>query len=244
MTSDTLQQLQNALDNSHYTVALCGSGCLKECGMEALKSQARAYKIEEQYGDSPEYLYTSAFFSSRPKQFFEFYKNEFLIPNLEPVTTSYALAKLEQEGKLQCIISSNVFNLSKLGGCKNVINFYGNIYENYCTHCGKEYSKDYILNASSIPLCEECGHIIRPAVAFFGDMIDNQLMTTVSYEIEKAELILLLGTSTNSLVYQKYAPYIAGKKVISIHEKNDLDAPEDGFVIYGQPKDIFKELGY
>lgn len=243
MTDDILQQFQKALDNSKYTVALCGSGCLKECGMEALKSQKRAYDIEQKYGNSPEYLYTSAFFSSRPKQFFEFYKNEFLIPKLEPTTTSYALAKLEEEGKIQCIISSNVFNLSKRGGCKNVINFYGNIYENYCTHCGKFYSKDYILN-STVPLCEECGHIIRPSVAFFGDMIDNQLMTKISSEIEKADLILLLGTSVNSLVYQKYSPYIGGKKIISIHEPMDSAGAEPGFVILEQPKEVFKKLGY
>ena len=100
-----LQTLKNILDSSRYTVALCGSGILKECGYPGILSLDVAYDIENRYGDSPEYIYSSAYFSTRPEKFFKFYKSEILDKDLEPSETFYALAELEKQEKLQTIIS-------------------------------------------------------------------------------------------------------------------------------------------
>ena len=91
-----LQTLKNILDSSRYTVALCGSGILKECGYPGILSLDVAYDIENRYGDSPEYIYSSAYFSTRPEKFFKFYKSEILDKDLEPSETFYALAELEK----------------------------------------------------------------------------------------------------------------------------------------------------
>ena len=69
---DKITQLRHMLDDSRYTVALCGSGMLEEGGLEALKKQERAYEIEEKYGCCVEEMFTSAFYNTRPEQFFEF----------------------------------------------------------------------------------------------------------------------------------------------------------------------------
>ena len=42
-------------------------------------------------------------------KFFEFYKNEMLNINLEPTQSSYVLAAMERAGKLQCVITSNIY---------------------------------------------------------------------------------------------------------------------------------------
>lgn len=49
-----LEILQKILDESTYTVALCGSGIVTECGQRTLKSPEMAYDVEEKYGVSPE----------------------------------------------------------------------------------------------------------------------------------------------------------------------------------------------
>ena len=46
-----LQTLKNILDSSRYTVALCGSGILKECGYPGILSLDVAYDIENRYGN-------------------------------------------------------------------------------------------------------------------------------------------------------------------------------------------------
>ena len=43
-----LQTLKNILDSSRYTVALCGSGILKECGYPGILSLDVAYEYREQ----------------------------------------------------------------------------------------------------------------------------------------------------------------------------------------------------
>lgn len=244
MSNDRLAQLKTAIENSTYTVALCGSGCLKECGTNGLKSQERAYAIESKYGISPEYLYTSAYFSSRPKQFFEFYKEELLTPEVQPSGTSIALAQMEQEGTLQCVITGNIFNLAIRGGCKHVINLHGTVYDNFCTHCGHNHSIAYIKSCESIPLCEKCGHAIRPGVSFFGDMVDNALITKSIEEVKKADLLLLLGTTLRSEVFHGFLEHFNGSTLAIIHEEDDMADKYADLVLYAQPKDVFKKLGY
>ena len=67
-----LETLRDIIDKGEYIVALCGSGMMEECGIHPLKDQDRAYRIEERYGRSPEYLYTDAFLIHVPKPFMTF----------------------------------------------------------------------------------------------------------------------------------------------------------------------------
>ena len=52
-----ISQLKEMLDQSKYTVALCGSGMMEEGNALAIKKQERAYEIEEKYGYSLKNLY-------------------------------------------------------------------------------------------------------------------------------------------------------------------------------------------
>ena len=74
-----ISQLKEILDQSKYTVALCGSGMMEEGDALAIKKQERAYEIEEMYGYSSEEMFTSAFYNTRPELFFKFYKNEIIL---------------------------------------------------------------------------------------------------------------------------------------------------------------------
>ena len=89
-----LETLRDIIDKGEYIVALCGSGMMEECGIHPLKDQDRAYRIEERYGRSPEYLYTDAFFNTRTETFYDFYRNELLV-DLEPTASTYTLAAME-----------------------------------------------------------------------------------------------------------------------------------------------------
>lgn len=235
---EKIEQLKRILGSSQYTVALCGSGMMKEGGFLALKSQDRAYEIEKKYGVSPEYLFTNAYFETRPEQFFEFYKNELLNVTPELTASGPALAKLEEQGKLQCIISSNVYELSQRGGCKNVINLHGSIYGNSCTHCGKLYPMEYVKNSPKVPLCEECRAVIRPMVSFFGEMLDSQLVTRTASEIEKADTLLVLGTTLESEVFKNYIRYFEGRNLVIVHRKPHYTDQKADLVILDDPKNV------
>ncbi len=237
-----LQILKNILDSSRYTVALCGSGILEECGYPGILSLDVAYDIENKYGDSPEYLYSSSYFNTRPEKFFEFYKMEILSREIEPSETFYALAELEKQGKLQTIISKNSFSLSERAGCSHVYNIHGTIYENVCTHCGIEYPLAYMKASPSVPLCEKCGHLVRPKVKLFGEMLDHDIIAKIADEIAKADALLLLGTSLESDTYKNYIKYFRGKSIIVIHQHPHYSDARTNLVFLDTPKNILPKI--
>lgn len=237
-----LQTFKNILNSSRYTVALCGSGLLKECGYSGMRSLDIAYDIENRYGDSPEYIYSSAYFNTRPEKFFKFFKSEVLNVKIEPSETFFALAELEKQEKLQTIISKNCFSLSERAGCKNVYNIYGTIYENACSHCGKEYPIEFMKQAPSIPLCEECGHIVRPKVKLFGEMLDHDIITTVADEVAKADVLLLLGTTLESYTYKNYIKYFRGNSIVVIHQNPHYSDARTNLVFLDRPKNVLPKL--
>ena len=96
---EKITRLQKILDESRYTVALCGSGMMEEAGFIGIKNQDKAYDIEEKYGYCSEELYTSAFYNTRPELFFTFYRNELLNHAPEPTASGAAMAALEQRSE-------------------------------------------------------------------------------------------------------------------------------------------------
>ena len=95
-----LSYLKSFLDESSYTVALCGSGMMEEGGFIGVKKQERDYEIEAAYGYSADEIFSSAFYNTRPELFFEFYKKEMLEHAPRATQSSPAMASLEHLGKL------------------------------------------------------------------------------------------------------------------------------------------------
>ncbi len=244
MLGDKISQLKEILDQSKYTVALCGSGMMEEGEALAIKKQERAYEIEEKYGYSSEELFTSAFYNTRPELFFKFYKNEIILGAPKDTGSGPALAAMEKTGRLHCIISSNVYELSQRAGCKNVINLHGSIYDNKCPRCGKKYPVEYIMNAKRVPICETCNVPVRPLISLFGEMIDSQKMTKATMEIDKADTLMLLGTNIDSEVFHPYIKYFKGSRMVIIHQKEHFKDRTADLVIIDQPKNVLPKLGY
>lgn len=242
MMKENIERLKQVIDDSQYTVALCGSGMLEESGLLGVKKPDRAYEIEKKYKTSPEYIFSSNYYNTRPTQFFEFYINEMLTDLPIPTESGAALAALEQAGKLQCIVTSNMYELSQQAGCKNVINLRGSIYKNRCPRCQKEYSMEYMKKTGKPPLCEVCGTTIRPLVSLFGEMVDSQLMTRVIEEISKADVLLLLGTSLSSDAYATYIKYFQGKFLAIIHQREHFQDKKADLVIIDQPRKVLCQL--
>ena len=57
----------------------------------------------KEYGVSPETILSRSFFTKNPEVFYDFYRKYFII-DAEPNSAHKALAKLEEDGKLPCVI--------------------------------------------------------------------------------------------------------------------------------------------
>ena len=243
-THEKISHLRRILDDSTYTVALCGSGMMEEGGFIGIKKQDKAYDIENRYGYGVEEMYSSAFYNTRPEQFFEFYKNEMLHNAPRDTPTGPALAAMERDGKLQCVIDSNIYDSPRRGGCRQVVNLHGSIYQNQCPRCKKKYPLSYIMNARRVPICETCNIPVRPMISLEGEMVDSQNMTKTTEEITKADVLLLLGTTMASEVFRQYIKYFTGSHIVIIHKQEHYLDKEASLVILDYPMNVLPKLGY
>lgn len=240
----TIQALRKILDKSDYTVALCGSGMTAESGFVGIKKPDRAYDIEKKYGAPPEFMFSDAYYNTRTEHFFRFYKEEILSKIPDPGPSSYALAAMERAGRVHCIVTSNVFEQEQRGGCENVINLHGTIFENRCMRCGDSYEIADLLSAPHTPLCRSCNAVIRPGVSLFGEMVDSRIMTRTTEEVERADVLLLLGSTVKSEVFSHYIRYFSGSCFVVVHEQPDFSDSAADIVINEAPKNVLPRLGY
>lgn len=244
MMEGKISKLREILDESSYTVAICGSGMMEEGGFIGVKNPDRAYEIETKYGYSAEEIFSSAFYNTRPEFFFDFYKKEMLENPPCDTASGPALAAMEKAGKLQCVISSNIFAKEERAGCKNVVNLHGTIYKNRCPRCGKEFTMEQMRDSKKVLLCDKCDIPVRPQVSLFGEMVDSRLMTKTSNEISRAEVLLLLGTSLDSDVFVNYVKYFTGRWLVIIHPRRHYLDDKADMLILDYPKNVLPKLGY
>lgn len=63
-------------------------------------------------------------------------------------------------------------------------------------------------------------------------------------EINRAEVLLLLGTNLNSEVFSHYIKYFQGKYLVIIHQRSHYLDDNADMVFIDQPKNILSRLGY
>lgn len=187
---DTLRQW---LRESRHTVFLGGAGVSTASGIPDFRSAYGLYR-ERQQGISYEEMLSHGYFTHHTEKFYEFLRQVMLYPDAKPNPAHYALAKLEQAGKLDAVITQNIDGLHQMAGSKTVIELHGNENRYYCLSCGKTYDMDFILHGEGVPKCS-CGGTIRPDVVLYGEQLDQRNMALAVEYIERAELLLVGGTS-------------------------------------------------
>ena len=245
MIGKTLLQI---LRESRYTTVLSGYSMLEESGYPAIRDGEASYDIEQKYGYSADEMFSSSFYTARTEQFFSFYRNEILSAlDKPPGKGFYGLAELEKRGLFNCIITRRVFGLPETAGCKNVINLHGSVYVNYCPHCKRDYPLDYVRNSKRVPICESCSTVIRPGVCLFGEMVDNQVITRAAQEVQKADVLLVLGTNLKTQLCKQLVQYYEGKKLILVKDTPHFADRYADLVVNARVDDtlekIIKELG-
>ncbi len=235
--------LLRTLRRSTYTTVLSGYEMLFESGYPSLRDGEETYDIEQKYGYTPEEILTSSFYNSRTEQFFEFYREVVLgAIDIQPGTGFLDMAELERRGLFQTIITRRLFGLPERAGCKNVINLHGSVYNNYCPHCGRRYSVDYIRNSKKVPLCEACNSVVRPKITLFGEMVDNQVITRAAEEISKADVLLVLGTNLSASLCSQLIKYYEGDKLVLIYPEYHFSERYADIVIHQRVDDALQQL--
>ncbi|HIZ44043.1 MAG TPA: hypothetical protein H9672_04850 [Firmicutes bacterium] len=238
--------LKQMIEESQKIMVFSGMGLVRESGIPYFRDEPYAYQIETKYGVSPEEFLSTAYYSSRPGAFYSFYKNEVLKLGGEPNAAHYALAKLEKlkekAGGSLIVATRTISSFHQRAGVKNVIELHGNIYNNHCIQCGKEFSPQYILESHGIPHCDECQGAIRPGILLAGERLDNGLISKVADETEKADMLLVIGTHLDAYLTKRFRNYYEGERLVLITNETHPTDREANMVIYEKASDVLPKI--
>lgn len=237
------KNLLQILRESSYTVVLSGAGLMAESGYPLLRDGQESYDIEEEYGYSFEEIFSSAFYSARKELFFRFYKEVILkAVEVPPGKGFLALKALQDYGLIDSIITRRIAGLEDRVGCRNVLNMKGTVFDNVCPGCGKRYPVEYMKAAKGVPLCEKCMTAIRPQVCLFGEMINNTVMTRAAEEVEKADVLLVLGTNLTTPLCGQLIQYYTGPNLILVTETEHYSDQRADIVIRGRSDEFLASM--
>lgn len=219
-----LEQLKSMVKQSRYIVFFGGAGVSTESNIPDFRSEDGIYRTRTKYGRSPEEILSHTFFMAHPKAFYDFYRNSMIFVDAKPNKAHLALAKLEAEGLLKAVITQNIDGLHQLAGSKEVLELHGSVHRNYCMKCKKSYGLDDMLEENEIPLCKDCGSMVRPDVTLYEESLNMQVMTKAIQQIQNADMLIVGGTSLAVYPAAGLIDYYNGDRLVLI---NKSETPYD-----------------
>lgn len=214
---ENIKKLKEVIDNSNNIVFFGGAGVSTESGVPDFRSVDGLYNQKYKY--PPETILSHTFFRKNTREFFEFYKDKMLFPDVKPNKAHYALAKLEKEGKLKAVITQNIDGLHQAAGSRIVYELHGSVHRNYCEKCGKFYDFNYVYNSMEIPECE-CGGIIKPDVVLYEEGLDQEILSKSVRAIANADVLIIGGTSLAVYPAAGLIDYYKGNKLVLINKSS------------------------
>lgn len=126
-----------------------------------------------------------------------------------------ALAAMEAAGKLHYLVTQNVDRLHTKAGSRKVIELHGENSTVHCIECGYrepraqtqarlEWDNRHLrLPADEtgeaedvkVPLCPQCGGLVKPAVVFFGETLPAEVTQHALQVVQEADALLVVGSS-------------------------------------------------
>jgi NAD-dependent SIR2 family protein deacetylase len=143
-----------------------------------------------------------------------------------------ALAQLQQQRRLQCLVTQNVDRLHQLAGSEEVLDLHGRIDRVRCMSCQVrmpraelqqqllELNPDWAaldaraapdgdadliapdFAAFRVPPCSLCGGVLKPDVVFFGESVPAERVQQAMLQLVQSDAVLVVGSSL--MVYSGY----------------------------------------
>ncbi len=142
-----------------------------------------------------------------------------------PNAAHQALARLEQRGKVEVLLTQNVDRLHQAAGSARVIDLHGRLDVVRCTGCAHELRRAVFqhelerlnpawagleaptapdgdadldaadLSAFAVPPCPRCGGVLKPDVVFFGENVPPARVEAAQTHLAQADAVLVVGSS-------------------------------------------------
>lgn len=207
----------------HKIVLFTGSGISAESGLATFRNSPDGlwenYDIEE--------VCTFEGWTRNPSLVLEFYnKRRQQCVEAQPNKAHELIAKLEQDFEV-VVVTQNVDNLHERAGSTKILHLHGELFKSRSTQDKNLiYEQSGAINLGDV--CEK-GSQLRPHIVWFGEALDEGIMTQAKLEMLTADVCIIIGTSMQ--VYPANTiPYFVDKKAkIIVVDPDDvtLDLDDD-----------------
>jgi NAD-dependent deacetylase len=138
-----------------------------------------------------------------------------------------ALVALETAGVLQCVITQNVDDLHRQAGQTQLLEIHGNYRLLRCVGCGERFPQGEIeIDPARLPpACPRCSAMLKDDTVHFGEPIPPRVLSACERAAERADCMLVVGTSATVYPAAGFAVDIArrGGCLIEVNpEESDL----------------------
>jgi NAD-dependent deacetylase len=180
---------------SKHVVAFTGAGISSESGIPTYRGTGGLWTKYD-----PNRYANIHYFKKDPSYYWSFFRDvRFpMLKEVVPNKAHLALAEMERMGHLQTVITQNIDGLHQEAGSTSVIELHGTSRMITCMNCREEYPMEVvfpILDKEIPPLCPECQGVLRPAVIFFGESLNPDVIGRAYEEADFCDYLLVVGSS-------------------------------------------------
>ncbi len=196
MATATASDLADLIRSAGSVVALTGAGISVPSGIPDFRTPGKG--LWENV--NPMEVAHIDVFRRDPERFWHFYGDRFTtLRDKQPNGAHRALASLQQQGRLDAVITQNIDGLHERAGVVDPIEVHGSISHASCLVCGEQRELEEVrarLAAApdGVPRCD-AGHPLKPDVVLFGEFLPEAALTRASALAANADLLLCVGSS-------------------------------------------------
>ena len=262
---EKIQTLKQWIAESNRIVAFTGAGVSTESGIKDFRSSDGIFNekgwtnqhsstesgipdfrgvdglYKQKFDYPPETIISYDFFVRNPGYFYRFYREKMMPIGYEPNITHKKLAQWEQEGKLLAVVTQNIDGLHQKAGSNRVYELHGTLQRNYCLRCGKVYPPQFVKDCEGVPKCA-CGGTVRPDIVMYQERLDPDVVEGSIAAIERADLLIVGGTSLTVYPAAGLINYFQGKRLVLINRDETPYDHRASLVFHESLGEIFSQL--
>jgi len=191
---DLLARARDLLAGATRAAVLSGAGISAESGVPTYRGVGgvwNAFNAED--------LASPDGFARDPDRVWQWHnERRMALAHIEPNAGHRALAALqrlvETRGGRFDLVTQNIDGLHQAAGSQGVLELHGTILAVRCSACPARRHIGFE-PADTIPRCEACGSLMRPAIVWFGEMLPQDVWLQAADAVTGCDVFMTVGTS-------------------------------------------------
>ncbi|MEM9875639.1 MAG: NAD-dependent deacylase [Myxococcota bacterium] len=204
-------------------VFFTGAGMSAESGVPTYRGAGGIWREYE-----PERYACQAAFERDPAAVWAFHNyRRALVAACAPHDGHRVLVAAEAQLEHVTIVTQNIDGMHQLAGSERVFELHGSLWRVRCERCGARYEgRESPLEPTA---CPSCGAPWRPAIVWFGDMLDGDTIERAAAAIRACDCLVSIGTSAAVYPAAQLPQLAAGAELIEINPEPTPMSP-----LYGE----------